>query len=97
VTETSTGTLTFKGCGTLGKGSAPAASLATGGTITWKGKHKGTTTFSVTVSSPGHGACTTGSTEYDATDTVSADTSGKVTVGSAVSGKACVTSTGTIT
>ena len=97
VTGTTTGTLTFKGCGTLGKGSAPAASLGTGGTITWKGKKSGTTTFSVTVSSPGQGGCKAGSTEYDATGTVSADTSGKVGVGSAVSGRACVDASGNVT
>jgi hypothetical protein len=97
VTGTITGTLTFKGCGTLGKGSAPAASLASGGTITWKGKKSGTTTFTVTVTSPGQGACAKGSTEYDATGSVTGDTSGKVTVGSAVSGKACVDAAGNVT
>ncbi|HVC71893.1 MAG TPA: hypothetical protein VNC61_16680 [Acidimicrobiales bacterium] len=97
VTGTISGNLTFKGCGTLGKGSAPAASLASGGTITWKGKHKGTTTFSVTVTPPVQGACKSGSTEYDATGSVTADTSGKVTVGSAVSGKACVDGSGNVT
>lgn len=97
VSGTETGTLTFKGCGTLGKGSAPAASLASGGTITWKGKKSGTTTFSVTVSSPGQGGCVAGSTEYDATGTVTADTSGKVGIGSAVSGRACVSGSGKIT
>jgi len=69
--------------------------LASGGTITWK-KHKGTTTFSATVTSPGQGACSAGSTEYDATGTVTADTSGKVTVGGAVSGQACVSGTGKV-
>ena len=97
VTGTTTGSLTFKGCGTLGKGSAPAASLASGGTITWKGKKSGSTTFSVTVTSPGQGGCSAGSTEYDATGTVTADTSGKVGVGSAVSGRACGSGSGAIT
>jgi len=96
VTGTVTGNITLKGCSAgLGKGSAPAASLASGGTITWK-SHKGTTTFSATVTSPGQGACSAGSTEYDATGTVTADTSGKVTVGGAVSGRGCVSGSGKV-
>ncbi|HEY7946261.1 MAG TPA: hypothetical protein VID75_01225 [Acidimicrobiales bacterium] len=95
---TITSNLTVTGCNSgLGKGSVPASSLASGsGTITWKGKHGGTTTISVSATSPGQGACATGSTEEDATGSVTADTSGKVTVGSTVSAKACVTSTGSV-
>ncbi len=92
--------LTFGGCGGgLGKGSAVAPgaiSSPTTLTIAWKGKHKGTTTISVTVTSPPTSACKTGSTEYDASGTVTADTSGKVAVTSAVSGKACVDSSGNV-
>jgi len=92
-----TGTITFSGCtGGLGKGSAVATSLATGGTITWKGKGKGTTTFSGSPTSPGQGSCSKGSTEYDFSGTVTTDTSGKVLVGSAVSGQACLSSAGAI-
>ena len=99
VTGTATGNITLKGCSAgLGKGSAPASTLlVTGsGTITWKGKHKGTTTVSVTVTTPVTSACKTGSTEYDATGTVTADTSGKVVVSSTVSDKACVSGTGKV-
>jgi hypothetical protein len=99
VTGTTTGTLTFKGCGGgLGKGTGPAAALAGTGTITWKGHHKGTTTITITsVTNPAVSRCATGSTEFDATGSVTGDTSGKVTVGSPVSGDACVTAAGAVT
>ena len=90
---TETGNLTLSKCsGGLGKGSAKATSLATGGTIKWS---KGATTFTGTPKS-GRGACSKGSTEYIFTGTVTADTSGKVAVGSTVSGKACVSPKGAI-
>jgi uncharacterized protein (DUF2147 family) len=92
-------TVTLKGCGGgLGKGSAPALSLATGGTITWKGKNKGTTTIgNVSVTSPGQGGCKTGSTEEDFTGTVTANTSKANILGTTVSGRACVNGAGGIT
>jgi hypothetical protein len=94
VSGNATGTLAVSGCNSgLGKGTVPGSALATGsGVITWKGHGKGTTTISVTATSPGQGACASGSVEEDATGTVTADTSGKVTVGSAVSARACVNS-----
>ncbi|HLN15429.1 MAG TPA: hypothetical protein VK277_01635 [Acidimicrobiales bacterium] len=92
-----TGNITFKGCGGgLGKGTAPAASLATGGTITWLGRIKGTTTVALSVTSPGQGGCKKNSTEYDATGTVTADTTGVVSVGDPVSGRACLSPSGSI-
>jgi hypothetical protein len=94
---TITGTVTVKGCGGgLGKGTAPAATLATGGSITW-GKHKGATTIGdVSVSSPGQGSCKSGSTEYDFTGTVTADTSPAALTGTTVSGRACISASGKI-
>ena len=69
--------MTLKGCGAgLGKGSGPASALATTGSITWKGKHKGATTIqNSSTTSPGQGGCKWGSSEYDFTGTVTADTS----------------------
>ena len=92
VTGAASGDLTFKGCGGgLGKGTGPAAALAATGTITWKGKHAGTTTITITsVTNPSVSRCATGSTEFDAAGSVTADTSGKVAVGSPVAGDACV-------
>ena len=76
---TPAGTLTFKGCGGgLGKGTAIGQLFpAGGGTITWKGHHKGTTTLgNVNLAPQGQGGCKTGSVaEQDITGTVTADTS----------------------
>jgi len=88
------GNLVLTKCsGGLGKGSAKATSLATGGTINWT---QGATTFTGTPKATGRGSCPKGSTEYIFTGTVTADTSGKVKVGSVVSGKACLSKKGTI-
>jgi hypothetical protein len=75
--------------------SAPAASLASGGTLTWNsGK---TTTLTLSTSSPGQGACKKGSSEYDATGTVTGGTSTYTHAGDVVSGRVCVnTTTGAI-
>ena len=99
VTGTISGNLTFSGCtGGLGKGSALATSLQTGGTITWQGKGKGGTSFSMAVSTPSSNGCSKGFTEYDGTGTVTADTSKKVAIGSSVSARACVDlTTGAVT
>ena len=98
VTGNISGNLTLKGCGGgLGKGSAPAVSLATGGTITWKGKNKGSTTIgNVAVTSPGQGACAAGSTEEDFTGTVTANTSKANILGTGVAGQACVSAAGSV-
>ncbi len=101
VTGSLAGTLTFKGCNTkFGKGSAQGTALATGGTVTWAGRHAGSVSFSGSVTSPGRGACRTGSKEYDASDTVTAATgSGTsiVHIGDAVAARACVTGSGALT
>jgi hypothetical protein len=91
-------TITVKGCGGgLGKGSATGATLASGGTIVWKGHNKGSTTVgNVSVTSPGQGACKAGSTEEDFTGTVTANTSHAKILNSTVSGKACVDASGNI-
>ena len=88
----------LKGCsGGLGKGHAPSPSLATGGTIKWKGHKKGTTTIgNVSVTSPGQGACQKGSTEEDFTGTVTANTSKANILGDTVSGSLCVDAAGNL-
>jgi hypothetical protein len=90
--------VTLKGCGGgLGKGTAAAPSLATGGTITWKGHNKGTTTIgNVSVTSPGRGSCKTGSTEEDFTATVTANTSKAKILGDTVMGRVCADAAGNL-
>jgi hypothetical protein len=93
-----TGTTHFKGCNTpFAKGNAVGTSLATGGTISWAGKHSGSISLSGSVTSPGQGVCATGSKEYDASDVVTAVTGSAasvIKVGDGGSGKFCVTKTG---
>jgi hypothetical protein len=69
--------------------SAPSVSLATGGTLTWTTSGL-TTVTSLTVTSPGQGACPAKSTEEDATGTVTGGTSDLTHVGDTVSVKACL-------
>jgi hypothetical protein len=78
--------------------SAPASSLASGGTLTWK-PYKGsnnTTTVALSVTSPGQGGCKKGYSEYDASGTVTGETGssgvGIPVVGDTVYGRACVSS-----
>ena len=93
-----TGSVHFKGCTTpFGKGSAVGTSLATGGTISWAGKHPGSISLSGTVSSAGQGVCAAASTEYDASDVVTAvsgSAGSVVKVGDHGSGEFCVSKTG---
>ncbi len=93
-----TGTVHFKGCSTpFGKGNAVGTSLATGGTISWAGKHPGSVSLSGSVTSPGRGICATGSKDYDASDVVTAVTGSAasvIKVGDGGSGKFCVTKAG---
>jgi hypothetical protein len=99
---TDTGTVTIGKCTPSGgKGyktaSGAAASLASGGNITWSNSHATTTIGDTSVSSPGQGGCKKKTTEYDFTGTVTAaSTSGTgiPKVGDAVSARACVASTG---
>jgi hypothetical protein len=95
-----TGTVHFKGCSTpWGKGNAVGTSLATGGTISWKGKHPGSVSFSGSVTSPGQGVCPSGSTEYAASDVVTGVTGSAASllqVGDSVSGTACRTGAGAL-
>jgi len=91
------GTLTFKGCGGgLGKGTAIGSLFPAGaGTITWQGKHKGTTTVgNVTFASPGQGGCKTGSVEQDVTGTVTANSSKADILNTTMSGRVCVDGAG---
>ncbi len=96
-----TGTVHFKGCSTpFAKGNAVGTSLATGGTISWAGKHPGSVSLSGSVTSPGQGICATGSKEYDASEVVTAVTGSAasvIKVGDGGSGKFCVTKTGHLT
>ena len=93
-----TGTVHFKGCSTpFGKASAVGTSLATGGTISWAGKHPGSVSLAGSVSSAGQGICSSGSTEYDASDVVTAvsgSAGSVVKVGDHGSGAFCVSKTG---
>jgi hypothetical protein len=93
-----TGTVHFKGCSTpFGKGNAVGTSLATGGTISWAGRHPGSLSLSGSVTSPGQGICATRSKEYDASDVVTAVTGSAasvIKVGDGGSGKFCVSKTG---
>jgi hypothetical protein len=77
--------------------SGAAASLATGGTITWKSSSATTTIGDTSTSSPGQGGCKKKSTEYDFTGKVTAASTtgtGIPAVGDSVSARACVTSAG---
>jgi hypothetical protein len=98
VTGSLTGTVYFKGCTTpYARGNAVGTGLATGGTLSWGGKHAGSVSFSGSVTSPGRGACAAGSREYVASDIVAAVTgsAGRVfQIGDSVKAEACVTSSG---
>ena len=93
-----TGTVHFKGCNTpFAKGNAVGTSLATGGTISWAGKHPGSVSLSGSVASAGQGICSTGSKEYDASELVTAVTGSAasvIKVGDGGSGKFCVSRAG---
>ncbi len=95
------GTVHFKGCSTpFAKGSAVGTSLATGGTISWAGKHPGSVSLSGSVTSPGQGICATGSKEYDASEVVTAVTGSAasvIKVGDHGSGAFCVSKAGHLT
>ncbi len=98
------GTVTISKCTPSGgKGyksaSGTAATLATGGNITWKSSKATTTVGDASVTSPGQGGCKKGSTEYDFTGKVTAaSTSGTgiPAVNDTVSARACVTSKGAL-
>jgi hypothetical protein len=96
---TITGSITISKCSPKSKTNKSAgglaASLASGGTITWTPSNQ-TTTVSLSVSSPGQGACKKGSTEYDVTGSVTGGTSTYTHSGDAVAGKACATSGGSL-
>ena len=72
------GTVTFGKCTPKNKAdkaaTTSAASLATGGTLTW-GPSGGTTTLKVSIAAPGQGACKKGSSEYIVTGSVTGGTS----------------------
>jgi hypothetical protein len=73
--------------------SAPAASLQSGGTLTWTSSGL-TTVTSLSVASPGQGLCPVGSSEFDATGSVTGGNSDITHAGDAVSVKVCVKSKG---
>jgi hypothetical protein len=89
-----------KGGKAFASASAPASSLESGGTLTWK-PYKGsdnTTTVSLSVTSPGQGGCKKGYDEFDATGTVTAEGGTTVgvgipQVGDDVAARACVDTT----
>jgi hypothetical protein len=99
---TDSGTVTISKCTPSGgKGyksaSGAAASLATGGTITWSKSSATTTIGDTSTSSPGQGGCKKKSTEYDFSGKVTAASTtgtGIPAVGDSVSARACVTSAG---
>jgi hypothetical protein len=88
-----TGTITITKCtpksSTNVSASAPASALTSGGTLTWASSG-GTTTVSMTVTSPGQGGCKKGYTEYDANGTVTGGTSTYTHVHDVTSTRACV-------
>jgi hypothetical protein len=99
LTGTISGNITISKCTPKSKtnksASAPALSLASGGTLTWS-KSAQTTTVNLSTSNPGQGACKKGSSEYDVTGTVTGGTSTYTQSGDAVSGKACLASSGSL-
>ena len=94
---TATGTVTLKRCtGNTGGASQPlpAASLVSGGTITWVNSK--TTTVKLTVTAGNNALCAAGSSEYDARGKTTADTTGSVIIGGRVKAHVCVDSVGNI-
>ena len=92
---TATGTVTLSKCTPKSKtnksASGAAASLVSGGTITWTPSNQ-TTVTKLTVTSPGQGGCKKGSTEEDAKGTVTGGTSTYTHSGDTVSIRACYAS-----
>jgi len=74
--------------------SAPATSLASGGTITWASSGQ-TTTVSLTVTQEGT-ACPKGDTEYVVSGSVTGGSSTYTKSGDAVAGEACLTGSGNL-
>ena len=100
LTGNATGSITIAKCkpknASYKSATGMGSSLATGGPLTWSPSGK-TTIASLTLSSPGQGACATGSTEEDATGTVSGGTAKKYTKkGDVVSVRACVDANGNV-
>lgn len=103
---TISGTITIKKCSPVSpvkatakafkSASAPSASLATGGNITWNGGGVTTIGDAVVTGGTSQGPCKSGSDEYNFTGQVTGQTGGSGTgvpaVGDAVSASACVAS-----
>ena len=93
LTGTVTGTITIGKCTPKSKvnksASASAAALTAGGTLTWSSSG-GTTTVTMTVTSPGQGGCKKGYSEFDANGHVTGGTSTYTHVGDVTSTRACV-------
>jgi hypothetical protein len=89
-----TGTITIKSCKPKNAAdktlSGNAGLLAGGGTLTWAPSGDTTVVSSITTTSPGQGACKTGSTEFDSTGTVTGGTSTYTIVGDTLSSRTCV-------
>ena len=99
---TITTTITITACtpkvpkGADASASAPASSLATGGTLTWS-KSGQTTVVALTVSGgTSQGGCAKKWIEYDANGTVTGGNSTYTQVGDVVSARACVGPTGAL-
>jgi hypothetical protein len=92
---TATGTVTIGKCTPKSKtnksASGAAASLVSGGTITWTPSNQ-TTVTKLTVTSPGQGGCKKNNTEEDAKGTVTGGTSTYTHSGDVVSIRACFNS-----
>jgi hypothetical protein len=74
--------------------SAPATSLASGGTITWASSGQ-TTTVTLSINQSGT-ACPKGDNEYIVTGSVTGGTSSYTKSGDAVNGEACLTGSGNL-
>ena len=97
LTGTITGTVTLASCtGNTGGASKPlpAATLASGGTITWQNGKTTTVTLKVT-QGPGT-KCAAGSTEYDAKGKTTKDTTGSALIGGKVKANVCVSAAGAV-
>ena len=98
---TISGTVTLSKCtpksATYASASAKASALTSSGTFKWSSSAK-TTKVSDTVSSPGRGACTTGSIEKDVVGTVTGGSAKKYAApGDLVSVQMCESGTGKLT
>jgi hypothetical protein len=97
---TISGTITIGKCTPASKlnksASGAAATLMSGGSLTWSPIGKTTIISSSSLTSPGQGDCKAGSTQYNDSATVTGGTSTYTQVGDPVSAALCVTGTGSV-